>query len=151
MTRTPFILFDLAGATYGIPSQEVKQMEMIEQITPVPNAPPSVEGVVYSRGEVIPAMNLRVRFGFETVPLTLRSRLIIVERAGRTVGLIVDSAREFIWIPDDLIQPAPEAIVGVKGRYVEAIATLGNRLVVLIDLDEVLTLDPLYLPTSEDV
>ncbi len=61
----PFILFELAGTTYALRSQVVQQMEMIEQITPVPNAAPFVEGVVFSRGQVIPAVNLRVRFGLE--------------------------------------------------------------------------------------
>ena len=59
-----YILFELAGTTYALKSQDVKHMELVEQITPVPNAPPFVEGVVFSRGQVIPAINLRVRFGF---------------------------------------------------------------------------------------
>ena len=63
----PFILFELAGTTYGVRSRFVQQIEMIEHVTPVPNAPPAVEGVVLARGQVIPALNLRARFGFERI------------------------------------------------------------------------------------
>src|SRR6476620_5638911 len=90
-----YILFELAGTTYGVRSQEVKHMELVEQVTPVPNAARFVEGVVFSRGQVIPAVNLRVRFGFPRQAHTTRSRLIVVEAGERIVGLIVDAAREF--------------------------------------------------------
>ena len=74
-----YILFELTGTTYGLRSQEVKHMELVEQITPVPNAPAFVEGVVFSRGQVIPAINLRMRFGFPRQEHTARSRLIVVD------------------------------------------------------------------------
>ena len=74
-----YILFGVAGTTYAVRSDQVLHMEMVEHITPVPNAPPHVEGVVFSRGQVVPAINLRLRFGFARAPYTLRSRLIVVQ------------------------------------------------------------------------
>jgi chemotaxis signal transduction protein len=135
-----FILFELAGVSYGVRSAAVQQMEMVEHITPVPNAPPFVEGVVFSRGQVIPVVNLRVRFGFEKAPYDLRTRLIAVSAGGRTVGLIVDTAREFVSIGPEAIQPPPEAIVPVSGRYLEGIAALGERLVLILNVEETLKL-----------
>src|SRR5687767_3149032 len=123
----PFILFELAGTTYGVRSQAVQQVELIEHITPVPNAPPAVEGVIFSRGQVIPAVNLRMRFGFEKIPHDLRTRLIVINAGSRVIGLIVDSAREFISIAAERIQPPNEAISGLKGKYLEGIAMLGER------------------------
>ena len=134
------VVFELAGTTYAVRSNRVQQMEMIEQITPVPNAPPAVEGVVFSRGRVVPVVNLRVRFGFEKIPIELRTRLIVIDIGERTVGLIVDSAREFISIPTEAIQPPNEAIAGLSGRYLEGIATLGNRIILILDLNEVINL-----------
>jgi purine-binding chemotaxis protein CheW len=113
-------------------------VELVEHITPVPNAPESVEGVIFSRGQVIPALNLRLRFGFEKTPHDLRTRLIVVNAKGRVVGLIVDSAREFISIPSSAIQPPNEAISGLKGKYLEGIATLGERIILVLSLDEVI-------------
>jgi chemotaxis signal transduction protein len=136
----PYILFELAETLYGIPSQLVQQMEMIEQITPVPNAPSFVEGVVFSRGQVIPAINLRVRFGFEKVPYDLRTRLIVIQSDNRTLGLIVDTAREFLLIPKAAIQPPPEEISGLSGKYLAGIATLDKRIVLILDVHELLAI-----------
>ena len=142
-TAESYILFELAGTTYGIGSQWVQQMEMIEQITPVPNALSFVEGVVFSRGQVIPAINLRVRFNLEKKAYDLRTRLIVIHTSYRTVGLIVDTAREFLAIPQASIQPPPEAISGLCIRYLSGIATLGKRVILLLNVDELLNLpDP---------
>lgn len=135
-----FVIFTLAGTTYGVRSNLVQQMEMIEHITPVPNAAPAVEGVVFSRGRVIPAINLRVRFGFERIPIELQTRLVITNLDGRTIGLIVDRAREFISIPSDVIQPPNEAISGLSGKYLEGIATPGDRIILILNLNEVINL-----------
>ena len=134
----PFVLFELAGTTYGVRSRFVQQMEMIEHVTPVPNAPPAVEGVVLARGQVIPALSLRVRFGFGKIPYDLRARLMVVSTGGRTIGLIVDTAREFVRIPAAAVEPPPEAITGLSGKYLEGIATIEGRMVLVLNLEEVI-------------
>jgi purine-binding chemotaxis protein CheW len=137
-TAQTYILCELAGATYGVPSAVVRQIEMIERITPIPNAPAAVEGVVFSRGQIIPALNLRRRFGFEPIPHDLRTRLVVVQVGGRTVGLLVDTAREFIAIPAAAIQPPPESINQLSGDYLAGIATIGERLIFILRVDELL-------------
>jgi len=137
----PFILFELAGATYAVRSGEVQQLEMVGDITPVPNAPPFVDGVVSVRGQVIPVVNLRARFGFARVPFDLRSRLLVVRRDGRTVGFAVDSAREFARIAAGAVQPPPEGISGLNGRYLEGVAHLGERLVLILDMTDLFSPD----------
>jgi len=133
-----YILFTVAGTTYALRSGEVRHMEMIEDITRVPNAPSFVDGVVFSRGQVVPVVNLRARFGFERASHDLRTRLIVVQSAARLVGLVVDAAREFVNIPPDAIQPPQEALAGMSGRYVEGIASIGGRLILVLDLSRVL-------------
>jgi purine-binding chemotaxis protein CheW len=133
-----FIFFELANTTYGITSQVVQQMEMIDRITPVPKAQPFVEGVVFSRGQVIPVLNLRVRFGLEKIPYDLRTRLIVIHINQRTVGLVVDTAREFVSVPIDAMQPPPEGMPGLSSRYLSGIATLGDRVVLLLNVEELL-------------
>src|SRR3954452_19597977 len=95
----PYVLFSLAGTAYAIPSTDVQRMEMVEHITPVPNAAPFVDGLVFSRGKVVPAINLRQRFGFDRAPYDLKTRLIVIAHADRLVGMVVDAAREFVTIP----------------------------------------------------
>lgn len=133
-----YILFTVAGTTYALPSGEVRHMEMIEDITRVPNAPAFVDGVVFSRGQVVPVVNLRARFGFERTPFDLRSRLIVVQSGARLIGLVADAAREFVSIPPDAIQPPHDALAGMSGRYVEGIASIGDRLVLVLSLERIL-------------
>ena len=133
-----YILFTVAGTTYALQSGEVRHMEMIEDITRVPNAPSFVDGVVFSRGQVVPVVNLRARFGFERAPYDLRSRLIVVQSDARLIGLVADSAREFVNIPADAIQPPHDALAGMSGRYVEGVASIGGRLILTLDLSRIL-------------
>lgn len=134
-----FILFGVAGTTYALRSRDVAHVEMVEQVTAVPNAVPFVDGVVFSRGEVVPALNLRARFGFEKTPYDLSTRLLVVRAGDRTVGLVVDAAREFVAIDPASIQPPATALTGLSGRYLEGVANMGDRLVLILDLTEVLS------------
>ena len=133
-----FVLFELAGNTCGVRSQAVQSVEMVGHVTAVPNALPFVEGVTFTRGQVIPSINLRIRFGFPRIPTDLRSRMLVVRSKDRTAGMLVDSARDFISIPADAIQPAGETIAAFSARYVEGIAKLGNRVVLILNLEEVI-------------
>lgn len=133
-----FILFELAGATYGVRSSEIQQLEMIGPITPVPNAPQFVDGVVSVRGQVLPAVNLRARFGFPRRTADIRSRLVIVRSGDRAVALIVDSAREFASIAPEDIQAPPEGVAGLSGEYLEGIVHLGPRLILILDVEQII-------------
>jgi purine-binding chemotaxis protein CheW len=141
MSLEPFILFELAGTTYGVRSRFVQQIDMIADVASVPNAHPAVEGVVLVRGQVIPALNLRTRFGFERVDRDLRSRLVVNKNGTRVVGLVVDTAREFLKIAAESIEPPPEALTGLSGYYLEGIATINERPILVLNLDAVLDLE----------
>jgi purine-binding chemotaxis protein CheW len=137
-----YILFEIAGTAYAVSTRSVQQVEMVEHITPLPNASSFVEGVVFTRGQVIPALNIRLRFGFDKTPHTTRTRMIVTSHKGRTVGLIVDSAREFMSIHDEAIQPTPPTVAGLSGRYLRGLVTIGDRIVLIIDLDELVNVGP---------
>jgi chemotaxis signal transduction protein len=118
---------------------------MLEHVTPVPNAPAFVEGVVFSRGQVVPVINLRARFGFERAAMTLRSRLLVVQHESRRVGLLADESREFIRISDAAIKPPQEAIGGLSGNYLDGVATLGQRIVLVLNVREIVETMPTAL------
>ena len=143
----PFILFTVAGTTYALRSKDVAHIEMVDQVTAVPNAVHFVDGVVFSRGQVVPALNLRVRFGFDKAPYDISSRLLVVHAEGRSVGLVVDSAREFVSIDPSSIQPPSAALTGLSGRYLEGVANIGDRLILVLDLGEVLAFGDPVLET----
>lgn len=144
----PYILFELAGALYGLRSADVQHVEMLEHLTPVPNTAAAVDGVVFSRGQVIPALNLRVRFGLPREPHTPRTRLVVINLHQRIVALVVDAAREFRLIPADAIKPVEQTLHGVQGNYIHGVATVRDRLVLLIDLAAVLDRDELPAPET---
>lgn len=136
-----YVLFELAGTTYAIPTSSVLHIEMVEHVTLVPNAHPAIDGVVFTRGQVIPALNLRARFGFAREPQTIKTRIVFARVQQRTVGLVVDSSREFRKIPARSIRPIAAALTGVSGNYLTGLTTLNDRLVLMLDLDAVLDLD----------
>jgi purine-binding chemotaxis protein CheW len=145
-----YILFTVSGTTYALPTADVRHMEMIEDVTRVPNAPSFVDGVVFSRGQVVPVLNLRARFGFDRAPIDLRTRLIVVQSGSRVIGLLVDAAREFVSIPPDAVQPPHEALTGMSGRYVEGIASLGDRLILILNLERIVNYaDPIPMDPAE--
>ena len=143
-----YVLFELAGSVYGISSQSVQHIEMFEHVTLVPNANPAIDGVVFSRGLVIPALNLRTRFGFPRQEKTLRTRIVFTRVHDRTVGLIVDTAKEFQNLPQDSIRPIEETLTGINGKYLKAVTKVGERLVLILDLEAVLNVNDIQLPAE---
>ena len=133
-----FIVMSVAGTAYALRSHQVQHMEMVDQVTRVPNAAPFVDGVVFSRGQVVPAINLRARFGFERAPYDVRTRLIVVSAAGRNVGLIADDGREFLRLPETAITPPQDSLAGLSSRYVEGIASVDGRLILVLNLANLL-------------
>jgi purine-binding chemotaxis protein CheW len=145
-----YVLFELAGSIYGIPSRNVLHIEMLDHVTPVPNANPAIDGVVFSRGQVIPALNLRARFGFPRQEKTLRTRVLFATIHERTVGLIVDSAKDFLSIPTENIRPIEETLTGINGRYLKAVTKTDNRLVLILDLEAVLNVNDFQLQAETE-
>ena len=138
-----YILCQVAETTYALESSRIKHLEMLEHLTPVPGAAPFVDGVVLSRGEVVAAVNLRRRFGLPEAPRTPQTRLIVTRSHNRQVGLIVDSARQFRTIPAEAIQPIDEAVVGIGRHFLHGIAEVDKELVLLFDLDAILSVEDL--------
>jgi purine-binding chemotaxis protein CheW len=137
-----FVLFGLAGNTCAVRSHAVQSVEMVEHVTAVPNALPFVEGLIFTRGRLIPSVNLRIRLGFPRIPMDLRARILVIRSNEHTAGMLVDSAREFISIPANAIEPAGETDdfknIGFSSRYLKGIATLGNRRILILNLEEVI-------------
>ncbi|MEC5422672.1 chemotaxis protein CheW [Virgibacillus sp. C22-A2] len=133
------IVFQLKDEEYAVSVQEVGSIERIQSITRVPQTDDFVKGVINLRGVVTPIIDLRVRFNIEETEFTESTRIIIVYLEEMEVGLIVDSANDVIDIPENAIEPAPEVIGTVHVDYIEGVAKLDNRLLILLNLQKVLT------------
>lgn len=141
-----YIIFELDSAAYAVSSADVQHVEMLEHVTRVPNTAPAVDGVVFSRGQVFPAINLRARFGLPRRPYDAKTRLVFLKVKERVVALIVDSAREFERIPASAIRPIQETLVGIQGNHVAGVATVKGRSILILDVGVVLTLEEISLP-----
>ncbi len=137
------IVFRLMSEEYGVDVSQVLSIERVQHITRVPKSPPFVKGVINLRGKVIPVIDLRSRFDMPEITYTDTSRIIIVSISGVEVGLIVDAANDVIDIPRNLIEPAPQIVTGIDVEYLEGIAKINSRLLILLNLTKVLKLEEL--------
>ncbi|OUM98775.1 MAG: chemotaxis protein CheW [Paenibacillaceae bacterium ZCTH02-B3] len=133
------IVFKLADESYGIEVDKVRTIERMSPVTRVPKTPPFVKGVINLRGNVVPVIDLRGRFGLPEVEPDANTRIVIVSVADMEVGFIVDSANDVIDLTEDMIEDPPEIVGGVKAKYLRGVAKLEDgRLLVLLNLPEVL-------------
>lgn len=137
------IVFQLSDEEYGIPVEYVKSIEKVQHISRVPRTANFVKGVINLRGVVTPIIDLRTRFNLEEQEYTDSTRVIIVTFANMEVGLIVDAANDVIDISSDAIEPPPEVVGSVEVDYIKGVAKVGKRLLILMNLDNVLNSEDL--------
>lgn len=133
------IVFQLAEEEYAVPVSQVGAIERILSITRVPQAEPFVKGVINLRGVVTPVIDLRTRFGLEETEFTDSTRIIIVYVDDIEVGLIVDGANDVIDLPTSKIEPQPEVVGAVDVNYIDGVAKVDDRLLILLNLQKVLS------------
>lgn len=132
------IVFQLKDEEYGVDIQQIRSVEQVPSITRVPRTPVFVKGVINLRGVVTPIVDLRERFKMEHRIYDENTRIIIVNAAGMEVGLVVDSANDVMDVPLSVIAPAPEIVGGINAAYLQGVAKLEDRLLILLDLERVL-------------
>ncbi|MGK4005846.1 chemotaxis protein CheW [Sorangium sp. So ce1036] len=132
------VVLKVADTEYVISAADVLHVESYSGATRVPGTRGYVGGLIQIRGRVVPVVALRARFGLPSVEPTLDSRVIVVQHGGRTVGLLVDSAREVVNIAADELRPPPEIMAEESAGFVRAVAQLGKRLVMLVDVGRVI-------------
>jgi purine-binding chemotaxis protein CheW len=96
-----------------------------------------VEGVIDLRGKILPIVNLRKMFGLPAVEITEETRFVDLQLDGLDVGIVVDQVSEVMHIPTSLIEPAPPIVAGVEGKFLNGIARLQDKLILLLNLDEI--------------
>ncbi|QDP40197.1 chemotaxis protein CheW [Radiobacillus deserti] len=135
------IVFQLQDEEYAIPVQQVGSIERMQHITRVPQTAEFVKGVINLRGVITPIIDLRKRFEMDAAEFTDSTRIIIVYMNELEVGLIVDAAYDVIDIPTEQVEPTPEVIGTVNVDYIEGVAKIDSRLLILLDMEKVLATD----------
>ena len=133
------VTFRIGKEEFGFNIFQIKEINKMMDITQIPNSQSSVKGVVNLRGSVIPVISLREKLGFSEVEYNNSTRIIVVEYKTKSIGFIVDEVSEVLRIDSSIIEKPPEMTTSVESTYINGVAKLENRLLILLDLDKILT------------
>lgn len=136
-----YLTFMLAGEEYGIDILRVQEIKGWDRVTRIPHAPSYVLGVINLRGTVVPVLDLRCRFGIETIPFGPTTVVIVIRVAGgrgdKTVGIVVDAVSEVYNVTAGSSKPPPEMGGSVDTAFVKALATVDEKMIILLDVDKI--------------
>jgi purine-binding chemotaxis protein CheW len=138
-TEKQLVVFNLGEEVYAIDISMVREIIQMQTITRVPGTPHSVEGVINLRGAVIPIVDLRKKFHLSKIGKDKDTRIVVVSCKGQDVGVIVDSVAEVLRISLDSIEPSSSVFSEDHLEHLQGIVKLENRLVILLDMDQVLS------------
>ena len=129
-----YLTFRLGAEEYGIDILRVQEIRSYEEPTRLANAPPFIKGVVNLRGVIVPVVDLRIKLGCATVGYNGFTVVIVLNVHGRVVGAVVDAVSDVMALAGDLIQPAPEMNTTVDTSFITGIASVGDRMLILMDI-----------------
>ena len=132
------VSFRLAQEEYGIEITKVQEIILMGEITRVPQTPEYLKGLINLRSTVIPIVDLRLRFGLIVEETTDETRIMVVNVAGKTIGIIVDAVSEVLRISQDQIAAPPTTVAGLGQEYLTGLVRLDSRLLILLDIDKIL-------------
>jgi purine-binding chemotaxis protein CheW len=133
------VSFVVEREEFGVDILKVQEIIRTVEITRVPKSPDFVEGVINLRGKIVPVIDLRKRFGIEKKAHDNETRIIVVELPDKVVGFLVDRVKEVIRVEKSVIEPPPELTTNINANYITGVAKLQERLLILLDLDKVLS------------
>jgi purine-binding chemotaxis protein CheW len=132
------ISFTVGEEEFGLEILSVKEVIRIQEVTWLPKAPSFVKGIINLRGDVIPIIDLRDKFGLAHREYTTLTRVIVVEIEGKLIGMVVDSASQVLRIPSDQIDPPPPVIGGLSQEYITGVGKIGESLIILLNINSIL-------------
>ncbi|MDP2036914.1 MAG: chemotaxis protein CheW [Ignavibacteria bacterium] len=133
------VSFKLGNEEFGIDIGRVQEINMMMQLTKIPNSNRFIEGVVNLRGKIVPVVNLRERLGLSKKADDSKTKIIVSDVNNKLIGYIVDEVNEVLRISKSIIEPTPEIITGVNSELIEGVAKLEGRLLILLNLDKLLS------------
>lgn len=131
------VVFQLGDESFCVDIHKVREINRLVEITKIPQSPEFVEGVINLRGQIIPIIDMRRRFGFKVDEDDKHeNRIMVIETSGTMVGFIVDEVKEVLRLASGTIEPPPELISSeIERKYIEGVATLEDRLLIVLDSD----------------
>lgn len=144
-----YLTFILADEEYGVDILRVQEIKGWNSVTPIPNTPAFIKGVINLRGTIVPIIDLRQRFKLESVPYGPMTVVIVLkvvsEERDRIMGIVVDAVSDVYNVPDEEMKDAPDFGHVVNIKFVKGLATVNEKMVIILDIDHLLTCDELEL------
>lgn len=138
--KSEFLTFRLGPESYGIDILKVQEIRGYETPTSIANAPPFIKGVINLRGVIVPILDLRVKFRLPDTPYDAFTVVIILKVASRVVGIVVDSVSDVLSLDEEAIRPTPEfASATFDTKYITGLATVEGGMLILLDIEKLLT------------
>jgi len=134
-----FLAFTLGNEEYGIHILKVQELRGYENPTRIANAPDFIKGVVNLRGIIVPIVDMRIKFKLGTPTYDQFTVVIILNIAGRVVGMVVDSVSDVITLSPDQVKPAPEMGTALNTDYLIGLGTVDQRMLILVDIDKLMS------------
>ncbi|HMN92836.1 MAG TPA: chemotaxis protein CheW [Hydrogenophaga sp.] len=134
-----YLSFRLGAEEYGIDILRVQEIRSYEEPTRIANAPSFIKGVVNLRGVIVPVVDLRIKLGCEKFEYNGFTVVIVLNVRGRVVGAVVDSVSDVLELAGDLIKPAPEMSLAVDTSFITGIASVGERMLILMDIEALMS------------
>jgi purine-binding chemotaxis protein CheW len=131
--KNMYLTFRLGNEDYGIEIRYVTEIVGMQKITEVPDMPPFVKGVVNLRGQVIPVLDMRLRFHMESRPYDERTCIVVVNINGAQVGLVVDTVNEVRNIDDEQISPPPKTAGADSAQYIQGMGKVNEEVIILLE------------------
>lgn len=133
------VVFKLGSELFASDINPVKEIRRVDEITPVPQAPDFVEGIISLRGQIFPVIDLGKRFNKKQHELTNDSRIIVIDIPGSQYGMIVDSVKEVQRIKREDIEAAPELVTRGSQKFLQGVVKKEQKLILLVDVEKILT------------
>lgn len=150
-----YLTFMLSGEEYGVDILKVQEIKGWDSVTPIPNTPEHMLGVLNLRGAIVPIVDLRKRFQLEEVEFGPTTVVIVVKMQNgdqsRTVGLVVDAVAEVYRLENDAIQAAPEMGTTIHTEFVRGLATMDKKMLILLDVDQLIDFESLDDEVAESL
>lgn len=137
--QVQLVTFRLGAEEFGLDVFAVHEILTYQDPTPVPRAPSFVEGVIDVRGTLVPVIDMRRRFELSDVAFGEETRIVVVQFGGERLGLVVDAVTEVLRVPETAVSEPPKYFRGLAAEFLRGIVRLEGRLVVLIDIDRILS------------
>ncbi len=145
-----FLTFALGDEEYGVEILKVQEIRGYSAVTPIPNTPPYIKGVMNLRGTIIPVVDLRAKLAMSEAEYNQFTVIIVVNVGTKVMGLVVDGVSDVLNIPKTDIQATPDFGVEVDARVISGMAKAGEKLVALLDIDKVLGGEDVIALTSNN-